>query len=179
MIQNSRPKVSVRVGQSIDGYIAKKDGNIDWLYYGHSGDEEYGFKDFINSIDGLILGKNTYEVVSNFDQWPYDGKRVIVLSNSLKNVRPEAELYTGSLKDLLSKLHSEGIKHVWVDGGVTISKFLEEGLVDEISISVIAMILGSGIPLFNPMNAEHKCELLSTKSYPSGLVESKYKILSE
>jgi dihydrofolate reductase len=161
---------------SIDGYIAKKDGNLDWLQYGHTGDEDYGFKKFINSIDALILGRNTYKVVSGFNEWPYKGKRVIVLSNTLTDVRKEAELFRGQLMDLTSMLYSEDIKHVWVDGGITVSKFLEDGLVDDMTISIIPMVLGSGIPLFSIMNREHKCRLLSTQSYPSGLVQLKYAV---
>lgn len=177
MIMNERPKVSIYIATSIDGYIARKDGNLDWLHYGHTGDEDYGFKAFINGIDALILGRNTYQVVSGFDEWPYKGKRVIVLSHTLKEVRKEAELFCGQLPELLSKLHFENIKHVWVDGGITASKFLEAGLVDELTISVIAMVLGSGIPLFDVMNREHKCRLISAKPYPSGLVQLKYEVL--
>lgn len=177
MSQQDRPKVSIYIAQSIDGYIARKDGNLDWLHYGHAGDEDYGFKKFINSIDTLILGRNTYEVVAGFDEWPYKGKRVIVLSHTLKEVRKEAELFSGHLPDLLTKLHAENSKHIWVDGGITASKFLEAGLVDELTISIIAMVLGTGIRLFSTMNQEHKCRLLSSQSYPSGLVQIKYEIL--
>ncbi len=173
----SRPKISIYIAASIDGYIARKDGGLDWLEYGHVGDEDYGFKKFINGIDALVLGRNTYDVVSGFGEWPYKGKRVIVLSNTLKEVRKEAELFCGQLADLASVLHSEGIKHVWVDGGITVSKFLESGLVDDITISVIATVLGSGIPLFSTMNREHKCHLVSTQSYPSGLVQLKYEVV--
>lgn len=173
----ARPKVSVYIATSIDGYIARNDGNLDWLHYGHTGDEDYGFKKFINSIDALILGRKTYEVVSAFDEWPYKGKRVIVLSNTLNEVRKEAELFSGRLTDLLSKLHNENVSHVWVDGGITASKFLEAGLVDELTISVIAMVLGFGIPLFSKMNTEHKCRLVSSHSYPSGLVQLKYEVI--
>lgn len=162
---------------SIDGYIAKKDGNLNWLEYGHTGDEDYGFKKFIDSVDALVLGRNTYEVVSGFDKWPYEGKRVVVLSNTLNKVRNKAELFCGQLTHLATMLHSEGIKHMWIDGGITVSKFLEAGLVDDITISVIAMVLGSGIPLFSTMNREHKCRLLSTQSYPSGLVQLKYEVV--
>lgn len=137
--------MSVYIATSIDGYIVRKDGNLDWLQYGHTGDEDYGFKKFIDSIDALILGRNTYQVVSGFDEWPYKDKRVIVLSKALKEV--EAELFYGELSDLLSKLHAENIKHVWVDGGITVSRFLEEELVDEMTISIIAMVLGSGSPI--------------------------------
>lgn len=172
-----RPKISVYIAMSIDGYIARKDGSIDWLEYGHVGDEDYGFKEFIKSIDTLVLGRHTYEVVCGFAEWPYKGKRVIVLSHTLKEVREDAELFSGKLTDLAAQLHSEGIKHVWVDGGVTVSKFLEAGLVDDLTISVIAVVLGSGIPLFNAMNKEHTCRLVSTQSYPSGLVQLKYEII--
>lgn len=173
----SRPKISVYIATSIDGYIARKDGNLDWLQYGHIGDEDYGFKKFINSVDALILGRNTYQVVSAFDEWPYKGKRVIVLSHTLNEVREEAELFSGKLTDLLSKLHSENITHVWVDGGITASKFLEAGLVDELTISIIAMVLGFGVPLFSVMNKEHKCRLVSSQSYPSGLVQLRYEVI--
>lgn len=175
--KTTSPKISIYIAVSIDGYIARKDGGLDWLEYGHTGDEDYGFKKFINSIDALILGRNTYEVVCAFGEWPYKGKRVIVLSDTLKEVREEAELFCGQLTNLVSMLHSKGIKHVWIDGGITVSKFLELGLVDEITISVIATILGSGIPLFNVMNREHRCRLLSTQSYPSGLVQLKYEVV--
>lgn len=177
MIQKNYPKISVYIAMSIDGYIARKDGGLDWLNYGHIGDEDYGFKKFIDNIDALILGRNTYEIVSSFDEWPYKDKRVIVLSNTLKNVRKEAELFCGHLTHLASKLYSEGIKHVWVDGGITVSKFLEAGLVDDLTISIIAVALGSGIPLFSPIDKEHQFRLLSTKSYPSGLVQLKYEMI--
>ena len=176
MQELNRPKISIYIATSIDGYIAKKDGNLDWLQYGHTGDEDYGFKKFFNSIDALILGRNTYQVVSSFDEWPYKEKRVIVLSTNLKNVRKEAELFCGELPELLLKLHSENIKHVWVDGGITVSKFLEAGFVDELTVSIIAMVLGSGIPLFSVMNREHKCHLIASQAYPSGLVQLKYKL---
>ena len=172
-----RPEVSIYIATSIDGYIARKDGNIDWLLYGHTGDEDYGFKKFIDSVDALILGRNTYQVVSGFDEWPYAGKRVIVLSHTLKEVRKEAELFNGELMDLLSRLQKDNIKHIWVDGGVTASKFLEAGLVDNLTLSIIAMVLGSGIPLFSHMNKEQSCRLVSSQSYPSGLVQLKYKII--
>ncbi|MDP1609162.1 MAG: dihydrofolate reductase family protein [Chlamydiales bacterium] len=173
----SRPKVSIYIASSIDGYIARTDGNLDWLHYGHVGDEDYGFKEFTNSIDAVVMGRNTYEVVAGFDEWAYKDKRVIVLSSTLTEVRKEAELFSGRPTELLAKLLAENIKHIWIDGGITVSRFLEAGLVDEITISIISMVLGSGIPLFSKMNQEHKCRLVSTQSYPSGLVQLKYEVL--
>lgn len=177
MTQKDRTKISIYIAMSLDGYIARKDGSLDWLEYGHTGDEDYGFKKFINRIDALVLGRKTYEVISGFDEWPYKDKRVIVLSNTLSQVRKEAELFCGQVTDLASRLHAEGIKHVWVDGGITVSKFLEAGLVDDLTLSVIAVVLGSGIPLFSTMGREHKCHLISTQSYPNGLVQLKYEVI--
>lgn len=92
MTKKDRPQISIYIAMSIDGYIARKNGGLDWLEYGRTGDEDYGFKKFIDSVDTLVLGRNTYEVVSSFDKWPYEGKKVIVLSNTLNEVRKEAEL---------------------------------------------------------------------------------------
>lgn len=177
MNKDERPKISIYIASSIDGYIARKDGSIDWLESGHVGDEDYGFKKFFDSIDALVLGKNTYETVCSFDEWPYSGKRVIVLSSTLNEVRKEAELYRGQLVELASILHSQGIKHVWIDGGITVSKFLEAGLVDQITLSIIPIILGSGIPLFNSVNREQSFRLVSSKPFPSGLMQLQYEII--
>ncbi len=174
---NNHPKISIYIAMSIDGYIARKDGSLDWLERGHVGEEDYGFKKFFNSIDALVFGKNTYEVVSAFEKWPYTGKKVIVLSSTLKAVREEVGLFCGQLPDLLSRLHSEGVKHVWIDGGMTVSRFLEAGLVDDITISIIPVILGDGIPLFSVMNNEKICRFISTQAYPSGLVQLKYEVI--
>lgn len=171
-----RPKISIYIAMSIDGYIARKDGGLDWLEYGHVGDEDYGFKKFIGSVDALVLGRKTYEVVSGFEKWPYDDKKVVVLSRTLKEVRKEAKLFSGELDDLVFSLSSQGVKHVWVDGGITACKFLEAGLVDTLTISVISIVLGAGIPLFSTMNREQACKLISVQSYPSGLVQIRYEM---
>lgn len=177
--KRSRPKVSAYIATSIDGYIARKNGDLDWLQCVHTDDEDYGFKGFMSCIDTLILGRNTYEAVSEFNEWPYKDKRVIVLSKTLSFVRKEAELVCEEPQDLLSKLHFENIKHVWVDGGITISKFLEAELVDEMILSIIPIVLGSGIPLFNVTYKQHKCRLVSNQAYPSGLVQLKYQLIKD
>ncbi len=168
----ARPKISVYMATSIDGYIAREDGSLDWLDRVGDPDEDYGFQELLDSIDGVILGRHTYEVAAGVPDWPYKGKRIIVLSKSLETVREEAELYQGDLAELVAKLHSEGIQHVWVDGGVTISHFLDLGLVDTLTLSVIPVILGSGIPLFN--TKELPCRFVSSQAYPSGLVQLNY-----
>jgi len=171
----NRPKASVYIAASLDGFIARKDGGLDWLdSIPVDPDEDYGFKEFMDSIDALIMGRNTYDVVSGFDNWPYEGKKVIVLSKNLHEVRPEAMLYYGAPESLLKKLQEEGARHVYVDGGVTICRFMEKGLIDRLIITIIPTILGSGIPLFNQMETQQDLHLMSAESYPNGLVQLRY-----
>ena len=171
-----RPKISIYIGISIDGYIARKDGSIDWLDRVKDEGEDYGFRKFFDSIDALILGRNTYDVVAPIPEWPYKGKRVVVLSNSLQAVKQEAELFNGDIMQLISQLHADGIKHIWIDGGVTISQFLEAQMVDSMTLTVIPILLGSGMPLFHAIEKELPCRLVSSQSYPSGLVQLHYDI---
>lgn len=170
-------KISVYIATSLDGYIAQADGGLDWLERTPTPGEDFGFKEFMDNVDVLVMGRHTYEVVSGFDNWPYQ-KRVIVLSHTLDSVIKEAELFSGQIDDLLKQLENDGIKHIYLDGGITISKFLEQGLVDEMIITVIPIILGKGIPLFNPMSKERSCQLLSAKPYPSGLLQLHYALFS-
>lgn len=174
-----RPKISVYIATSIDGFIAREDGGLDWLDRVGGFDEDYGFQKLLDSIDAVILGRNTYEIAASVSDWPYKGKRIVVLSNSLKTVRKEAELFQGELTNLVSQLHSDGIKHVWVDGGVTISQFLKLGLVDFMTLSVIPVVLGSGMPLFTKISKELPCRLISSQSFQSGLTQLNYEIVRE
>lgn len=173
---NSRPKISVYIATSIDGYIARQDGSLDWLDRVGGFDEDYGFQKLIDSIDGVILGRNTYEIAASVPDWPYKGKRIVILSNSLQTVREESELFRGDLTQLVTQLHSDGIKHIWIDGGVTISQFLNLQIVDYMTLSVIPVILGSGMPLFNVIGKEISCCLISSQAYPSGLVQLRYNL---
>ena len=176
MDRMDRPKISIYIATSVDSYIARKDGSLDWLDQVGGFDEDYGFQKLLDSIDAVILGRKTYEVAASVSDWPYKGKRIIVLSNSLQTVREEAEIFQGDLSQLASQLHSEGIRHIWIDGGITISQFLDLQMVDSMTLSVIPVILGSGIPLFNPLSKEQACCLASSQSYPSGLVQLNYEM---
>lgn len=181
---NDRPKISVFIATSIDGYIAKKNNNIDWLTKfnpptGEDEDKDCGFSKFFSSVDVLVMGRNSYEVVSHFDPWPYEGKRVIVLSSMLTSVCKQAELFKGDITQLIKKLHSDGIKHIYVDGGATISQFLNMGLIDQLIISIIPVVLGAGIPLFSNINNDKWCELDSSQVYSNGLVQLRYNIVKK
>ena len=177
---SDRPKISVFIATSIDGYIAKKNNDIDWLTKfspptDENEDKDCGFSKFFSSVDVLVMGRNSYDVVSHFDLWPYEGKRVIVLSSTLTCVCEQAELFKGDITQLIKKLHSDGIKHIYVDGGATISQFMNMGLVDQLIISIIPVVLGSGIPLFSKINNDKWCQLDSSQVYSNGLVQLRYK----
>ena len=178
MKNDNRPKISVYIATSIDGYIARKDDSLDWLDRVGGFDEDYGFQQMLAGIDALIIGRKTYEIASTVPD-PYPGKRVIVLSNSSSSVKAGMELYKGDLTELSEKLFKEGVKHIWVDGGSTISQFLDLQLVDEMTLSVIPIVLGSGLPLFHAIGKEIPCRLLSSQSYRSGLVQQHYEIIKQ
>lgn len=171
--------IIVYIATSLDGYIARKDGNIDWLMaFPNPEKSDYGFSEFMDRVDGILMGKNTYETVKDFTPWPYE-KPVFVLSRSLKDLPPElrskVELMQGELTWVLDSLKSKGIHHVYIDGGLTIQSFLREDLVDELIITRIPILLGSGLALFGEMEQELKFDLINTEILNKDLVKSTYK----
>ena len=178
-------KCSVFIATSLDGFIAKTDGDIQWLVSIPAPDpqEDYGFQTFFDSIDALVMGRKTYEAALNFADWPYTGKRVIVLSHGSPPV-PErligqVEFMAGTPLVLAQNLEVEGIKHAYVDGGKTIQGFLAAGLIDEMTITTIPILLGEGIPLFGHLTKEIQLELLDSKRYANGFVKNHYRVLGE
>lgn len=179
MTNRARLKASVFIGSSIDEYIATKDGDVEWLMeFGEEG-EDYGYKQFIADIDALVMGRNSYEKVMSFSEWPYKGKRVIVLSKTLTSVCEQAELFEGSIPELIEKLRIEGVAHIYVDGGKIISSFLNLNLIDEMILTLVPVFMGEGIPLFNKLNHKIACTLKNAKSYPSGIVQLHYLLKRE
>lgn len=177
-ITMDRPQISVYIAMSIDGYIARKDNSLDWLDRVGGFDEDYGFKKHFESIDTLVIGRKTYEIATTVAD-PYPGKRVIVLSKTLHAVKEGMELYSGSLIELVSKLHASGARHIWVDGGNTISQFLALQMVDAMTLSIIPVVLGEGLPLFHIIPKEIPCRLISSHGYASGLVQLNYEVIKE
>jgi dihydrofolate reductase len=168
----------VYIATSLDGYIARKDGSIDWLTdIPNPEGSDFGFSAFMERIDGIIMGRVTFEMVLSFGQWPYS-KPVYVLSSTLKEIPPEfsdkAEVVQGDLQSILDSLHSKGIHLLYIDGGKTIQSFLELDLIDELILTRIPIILGSGIPLFTDLDREIKFELTSTEILNKDLVKSTY-----
>lgn len=176
MDSRHRPKISVYIAHSIDGYIARNDHSLDWMDRVGGFDDDYGFKELLASIDALIIGRKTYDIASTVPD-PYPGKRVVVLSKSLTTIKDGMELYSGDLVALTERLHREGVKHIWVDGGTTISQFLSLQLIDQMILSIIPIVLGSGIPLFHRIDKEIPVRLMSYQSYRSGLVQLRYEVI--
>lgn len=169
-------RASVFIAASVDGFIARRDGGLDWL---PSVVEEHGYDGFIASVDALIIGRGTFETVLGFGAWPYGTKRVIVLSSrplDLGQAGGKAEQMAGPPTEIVARLAAQGVRHAYVDGGVTIQRFLRAGLIHRLIITRIPVLLGSGIPLFGALDADVKLHHVSTREFPSGLVQSEYAV---
>ncbi len=173
-------KISVYIATSLDGFIARKNGDIDWLTAVEAAGEDYGYSEFISSVDLLVMGRHTYEKVLTFETWPYPDKKVIVLSSSHpplpKELEDKVEVVDQPSRELLKTLDSSGLHNVYLDGGKTIQRFLREGLVDEMTITIIPILLGEGLSLFGPLEHDMKLRLMESKHFKNGLVQSKYRV---
>ena len=181
-MKNTAMKLSVFIATSLDGFIARKDGAIDWLTEADTPDEneDFGYARFIATVDCMIMGRNTMEKVITFPEWSYEGMRVIVLSNTLtavpEQLKGKIELYTGPLAELVKKLSADGVQRAYVDGGKTIQNFLSESLITDITINTIPVLLGEGLPLFGKVPADIKLTHQKTVTYPIGFVMSTYTV---
>jgi dihydrofolate reductase len=170
--------VSVFVGTSVDGFIARTDGALDFLP--PDGGEPHGYVEFMASVDALVIGRKTFETVLAFPVWPYDKKRVVVLSSrpvDLSAVRGGVvEQMSGPPAEIVAKLAATGAHHLYVDGGITIQRFLRAGLVQRLIITRVPVLIGDGIPLFGTLLADIRLRHVATQHYPSGLVKSEYEV---
>jgi dihydrofolate reductase len=167
-------KASVFIGTSLDGFIARANGDFDFLPPG--GGEPHGYHEFMATVDALVIGRKTFETVLTFDAWPYGEKPVFVLSTRALAPAPSGsvvEHMSGDPAEIVSQLEARGIRHVYVDGGITIQRFLEAGLIQRLIITRIPVILGSGIPLFGPVGRDITLRHVATREYPS-FVQSEY-----
>ncbi len=175
-------KCSVFIAASLDGYIAKADGDIAWLINlsPPTPEEDYGYKTFFDSVDALVMGRLTYEAVLAFPEWPYADKKVFVLSHGQPAIptllKDRVEIIAGDTQALLNKLEKAGYHHLYVDGGKTIQGFMQAGLINEIILTTIPILLGGGIPLFGSLKAEVSLELLASRSYTNGFVQNHYRV---
>ena len=171
----------VFIATSLDGFIARKDGTIDWLLSRDDPAEDHGYQDFIKDMDGLVMGRGSFEGVAAFDPWPYD-KPVIVLSKTLAASPVPAHL-VGRVRFLdmtptatMEMLAMEGWRRVYVDGGQIVQSFLREGLIADMVVTQVPVLIGEGRPLFGPIAGDIPLTHVMTKAFPSGLVQSLYRV---
>ncbi len=176
-------KSSVFIATSLDGFIAREDGNLDWLDAANAtvpAGEDCGYNAFMASIDVLVMGRGTYEKVLSFGQWSYANKSVIVLSS--KTLEIPAELKNSvthsseTPQELQARLSQEGAKRLYIDGGITIQRFLAAGLIDDMTITLIPTVLGNGIPLFGRAENDILLKHVETKTYEFGFVQLTYQV---
>ena len=169
-------KASVFIGVSVDGFIARANGALDFLPPG--GGEPHGYDEFIATVDALVIGRKTFETVLTFDTWPY-AKPVFVLSTGPLATSPAGavvERMSGAPADIVSELAARGIRHIYVDGGITIQRFLQAGLIRRLIITRVPVLIGTGIPLFGALERDIALAHVMTRTYPSGLVSTEYAV---
>lgn len=171
---------SVFVGTSVDGFIARPNGALDFLP--PDGGEPHGYDEFIATIDAIVMGRNSFETVMSFPTWPYGEKRVVVLSSRPVDLSAAAargatvEPMSGNPAEIVSRLAQSGAHHLYVDGGITIQEFLRAGLIQRLVITRVPVLIGKGIPLFGALPKDVRLQHVATRHYPSGLVQSEYQV---
>jgi dihydrofolate reductase len=170
--------VSVFVGTSVDGFIARPNDDLNFLPEG--GGEPHGYNEFIASVDAIVIGRKTFEKVLTLGPWPYGDKRVVVLSSRPVDLSAASggvvEQMAGPPAEIVSQLAAHGAHHLYVDGGITIQGFLRAGLIQRLIITRVPVLIGDGVPLFGSLPRDIRLRHVATRHYPSGLVQSEYDI---
>jgi dihydrofolate reductase len=173
-------KVTVFVGVSVDGFIARPDGTFGFL---PEDPEPHGFEELMASVDTLVMGRKTFETVMGFDGWPYEKKPVLVLSSrpvDLQTARARGgvvDAMGGEPAEIIEALTARGAHHIYLDGGLTIQRFLRAGLVSRLVVTRVPVLIGQGISLFGNLHGDIPLRHVATRSYPSGLVQSEYEVI--
>jgi dihydrofolate reductase len=173
-------KLSVFVGTSLDGFIARRNGQYDFLPI--DGGEPHGYNEFMATVDVLVIGRHTFEVVQALPEWPYGNKQVIVLSTrpvDLSKLRAaRIEQMSGQPQEIAAQLSRRGFQHAYIDGGITVQRFLSAGLITHITITRVPVLIGDGIPLFSSLPHDVELRHIATQTYKSGLVKSEYEVIA-
>jgi dihydrofolate reductase len=175
--EDHRMMTSVFVGTSVDGFIARHNGEYDFLPVDC---EPHGYDEFMATVDCLVIGRKTFETVLAFPEWPYGERQVIVLSSrtlDLSKAHGRVEQMSGSPVEIVSQLSARGLKHVYVDGGITVQGFLRAGLIQRITVTRVPVLIGEGIPLFGSLPHDVQLHHIATQTYKGGLVKSEYEIV--
>jgi dihydrofolate reductase len=168
---------SVFIGISVDGFIARKNDDLDFL---PENCEPHGYTEFIASIDAIVMGRKTFEKVLTFGSWPYGKKHVVVLSSRPIDLSVVSggvvEQMAGEPAEIVAKLAARGVHNLYIDGGVTIQRFLRAGMIQRLIITRVPVLIGEGVPLFGPLAQDVRLRHVATRHYPSGLVQSEYEV---
>ncbi len=170
-------KATVFVGTSLDGFIARPNGAFDFLDAG--GNEPHGYDEFIATVDALVMGRNTFEVVLSLGGWHYGKKPVFVLSHHALPAAPAeavVERMCGDPSDIVSQLTKRGFEHIYVDGGLTVQEFIRAGFIQRLIVTRVPVLIGDGIPLFGKLLHDIPLKHVNTRQFASGLVQSEYEI---
>lgn len=167
---------TVFVGISVDGFIARRDGGLDFL---PAEPEDHGFDELLASVDALVMGRATFETVLGFGgDWPYGDKRVVVLSSQPLDLSAarggRVEQMSGEPAEIVARLAASGAVNLYIDGGVTVQRFLRAGQVDRLVLTRVPVLIGDGLPLFGPLPHDVRLRHVATRSFPSGLVQTEY-----
>jgi dihydrofolate reductase len=169
---------SVFIGISVDGFIARKNDDLDFL---PEDCEPHGYTEFIASIDAIVMGRKTFEKVLTFGAWPYGEKHVVVLSSRPIDLSVVSggvvEQMAGEPAEIVAQLAARGIHNLYIDGGVTIQRFLRAGMIQRLIITRVPVLIGEGVPLFGPLKRDVRLRHVATRHYPSGLVQSEYEVV--
>ena len=176
-------RASVFIATSLDGFIARPDGRLDWLP-GADGEvvsgEDHGYGAFLAEVDAIVVGRLTFETVLSFRGWPYGARPVAVLASRPVTIPPEhaaaVEAMPGPPAEILRRLAARGARHAYVDGGQTIQAFLAAGLIDRLVVTRVPILIGDGVPLFGPLARDIRLRHVRTEAFASGLVQSEYAI---
>lgn len=181
-------KCSIFIATSVDGYIATKNGGVDWLQpadnpqTNRQENPDMGFNRYINSVDCMIMGRNSMDKIASFnltqDHWPYADLEIFALSNRVKevpgNLQGKVKIHNGDIQSLLSKLEASGFEHAYIDGGKTITSFLELGLINEMTITLVPIILGQGIRLFGNIDRSVRLVQSQAEAYTNDFIQLRY-----
>ena len=183
-------KCSVFIATSADGYIATDDGGVEWLESAGNPDvdmgeqADMGFGSYIADVDCMVMGRKCMEKISSFnltpEQWPYGDRRIIVLSNTVAeppaNLTDKVEMYSGDIPTLISQLEKSGFKHAYIDGGATITAFINLQLINELIVTRAPVLLGGGLPLFGKTYKQIKLGNAQAKAFPNDFIQVKYTV---
>lgn len=171
----------VYIATSLDGFVARKNHQLDWLMKHETPGEDLGYDAFMASVDGLVMGRGSYETVLGFGQWPYE-KPVVVMSKTLSaaDLPPELE---GKVRfseldppELMQSLEAQGWSRAYIDGGKLVQSFIRCGLIEDVILTTIPILIGEGLPLFGPVESDIDLELLSSTPFKCGFVQTHYRV---